>query len=123
VDSRNRCPGGNVCFSEGLGLVPCELWWVQRIFAYSLIVLIGIAALDDRPTVIKTAGPLAIGGALVASYHSYIQLAPPGGTCGISGGCSSVQYQFASVLAIPNLAVIAFVLVEMLTAGAYWNSE
>ena len=98
--------------SLGLGLVPCELCWYQRILMYPLTMILGVAALENRPGVYRTALPLSVLGVGIAGYHSWLQVSGGSGTCSIGGGCSAVQYQFLG-LSVPNLSLIAFVLVSL----------
>jgi disulfide bond formation protein DsbB len=86
---------------------------------YPLVVVLGVAAYEDRIGVWRTALPLSIGGGVVAVYHSYIQRTP-GGSCSLNGGCGSVQYELFGVFSIPNLALVAFSLISVgLVVGAY----
>lgn len=107
---------GSLYFSEVLGLVPCELCWYQRIFMYPLVPILGIAALEENPRVYPTALALVIPGATVAAYHSAIQRVGSG-ACSVGGGCTSIQYELLG-LSIPNLALIAFVLVAATVVAA-----
>jgi disulfide bond formation protein DsbB len=100
---------GSLYFSEVLGLIPCELCWYQRVFMYPLVVVLGIAAIENRPEVHRTALALAVPGAGVAAYHSAIQRLG-GGSCSIGSGCTSIQFELLG-LSIPNMALLAFVLV------------
>jgi disulfide bond formation protein DsbB len=100
---------GSLYFSEVLGLYPCELCWIQRVAMYPLVVVLGVAAYEDRIGVRRTALPLAVGGGAVAAYHSYLQ-SRPAATCS-SGGCGSVQYELLGLLSIPNLSLLAFSLI------------
>jgi len=109
--------GGSLYFSEVLGLYPCELCWIQRIGMYPLGIILGVAAYEDRIGVWRTALPFSVGGSLVAAYHSVIQRTST--TCSIGGGCEGVQYELFGLLSIPNLALIAFVLISVgLVVGA-----
>ncbi|EMA39792.1 disulfide bond formation protein B [Halococcus hamelinensis] len=103
---------GSLYFSLGLGLVPCELCWYQRILMYPLVLVLGVAALENRRRVFLTALPLSALGTVVAAYHSWLQVSDTTGTCSVGGGCSAVQYQVAG-LSIPNLSLIAFVLITL----------
>jgi len=99
---------GSPWFSLGIGLVPCERCWYQRILMYSLVVVLGVAAYEDRPGVWRTALPLTVGGAAIAAYHSYLQVVTV--TCGF-GSCAAVQWRAPLVgLSIPNLSLVAFLL-------------
>jgi disulfide bond formation protein DsbB len=100
---------GSLYFSEVLGLIPCELCWYQRVFMYPLVLVLGIATIENRPEVHRTALALAVPGAGVAAYHSAIQRLG-GGSCSIGSGCTSIQFELLG-LSIPNMALIAFVLV------------
>lgn len=105
--------GGSLYLSLGLGLIPCELCWYQRILMYPLVVVLGVALFKRRASVYHTAFPLAALGAGIAAYHSYIQLYPHASRCTV--GCSTVQYTLFG-LTVPNLSLTAFVLV-LLTMG------
>lgn len=105
---------GSLYFSLGMGLFPCELCWYQRILMYPLVVILGVAAYENRIAIYRTALPLSVLGGGIAAYHSYLQLSPAT-TCSFSGGCGSIQWQIKEVgLTIPNLSLIAFVLVILL---------
>lgn len=100
---------GSLYLSLGLGLVPCELCWYQRILMYPLVVILGVATYERRPRVYLTALPLAALGVAVAAYHSWIQLAASSGLC-TTGGCTAVLLRVVG-LSIPNLSLLAFVLI------------
>lgn len=108
---------GSLYFSEILGLIPCELCWYQRILMYPLVLVVGVAALEDRPGVYRTALPLSVAGAGVAAYHSYVQVAVESTTCTV-GGCGSVQFRLLG-LTIPNLSLVAFVLISLALLVAF----
>ena len=100
---------GSLWFSLGLGLVPCELCWYQRILMYPLVVVLGVAAYEDRAGVWRTVLPLSVGGAAIATYHSYLQAVTI--SCGFGGSCAVVQWRGPLVgFSIPNLSLIAFLL-------------
>ena len=105
---------GSLYFSLGLGLVPCELCWSQRIFMYPLVVVLGVATVERRPGAWRTGLLLSVPGAAVAAYHVALQVSPSiGGTCSVGGGCSAILYpMLGGLLTIPRLSLIAFVLVS-----------
>ena len=109
---------GSLYFSLGLGLTPCTLCWYQRILMYPLVVVVGVATLEDRPGVFRTALPLSVPGAALALYHSYLQVAPaPSTQCSLDQSCVAVQYpMFGGLLTIPRLSLVAFVLVSVVLA-------
>ncbi len=100
---------GSLLLSLGLGLVPCRLCWYQRILMYPLVVVLGVAAIERRAAVAWTALPLTTLGAAIAAYHSWLQATQV--ACGVGAvSCARVQYRVAG-LTVPNLALVAFVLV------------
>ncbi|ELZ94244.1 disulfide bond formation protein DsbB [Haloferax mucosum ATCC BAA-1512] len=108
---------GSLYFSLGLGLTPCDLCWYQRILMYPLVVVLGVAALEDRSGVWKTVLPLSLGGVTLAGYHTYLQVAP-GATCTVGGPCTSIQYpMLGGLLTIPRLSLVAFSLVAVLAVA------
>ncbi|MEZ3117126.1 disulfide bond formation protein B [Halobaculum sp. MBLA0147] len=102
---------GSLYLSEVLGLVPCELCWVQRILMYPLVVVVGVAAVERRPAVARTLLPLSTLGAVVAGYHSYLQATATADTCG-AVSCAAVQYRLLG-LSVPNLSLVAFLLLTL----------
>ncbi|QLH77888.1 disulfide bond formation protein B [Halosimplex rubrum] len=107
---------GSLYFSEGMGLVPCELCWVQRVLMYPLVVVFGVALVERRPGVYRTVLPLSTLGATAAAYHSWLQISA-GGRCAF-GGCAAVQLRVAG-LTIPNLSLVAFVLITTTAAALF----
>lgn len=103
---------GSLALSLVLGLVPCDLCWYQRILMYPLVVVFGVAALEDRRDVWRTGLPLSAGGGVIAAYHSLLQVVPSGSaTCGAGGGCTAVLLpMLGGLLMIPRLSLIAFAL-------------
>jgi len=109
---------GSLTFSLGYGYIPCDLCWYQRILMYPLVVVLGVAAYEDRPGVYRTVLPLALGGSAIAAYHSVLQRTGEG-VCGFGGGCAAIQWQTPVVgLSIPNLSLLAFLLILGSLVGA-----
>ena len=107
---------GSLYLSPRLGLIPCELCWYQRVLMYPLVIVLGVAAVEDRSGVVRTALPLSVLGVAVAAYHSSVHVAVESTTCTV-GGCGFVQYRVAG-LTIPNLSLVAFVLISLVLAVA-----
>lgn len=102
--------GGSLYLSEVMGLHPCPLCWYQRVLMYPLAVVFGVAAYEGRGEVYRTVLPLTLSGVAVAGYHSWLQ-ATSDGTCSFGGGCAAVQYRLEPLgLTVPNLALVAFLL-------------
>jgi disulfide bond formation protein DsbB len=100
---------GSLWFSEGLGLIPCELCWYQRILMYPLVPIAAVALLERRDPR-RTVLALAVPGFLVAAYHNYVQMNPAAGSCTSPVPCSTVQYR-AFGLTIPQMSLAAFGLI------------
>lgn len=65
-------------YSEMLGIVPCGLCWLQRIFLYPLPVLFGVALVKgsraSRTDLADYGIALSAFGGIIALYHHYIQM-------------------------------------------------
>ena len=108
---------GSLYFSLGMGLYPCELCWYQRILMYPLVVVLGVAAVDDRRPH-RTVLPLAVPGVALAAYHSSLQVTTT--ACGLTGPCSAVLFRLPVLgLTIPNLSLVGFLLVTGLVLAAW----
>lgn len=102
---------GSLYFSEVMGLIPCELCWYQRILMYPLVIMLGVGTYENYASVWKMGLPLSVLGTVVATQHTLLQagiLPESADSCGV--GCSGVDWQF-SVLTIPRLSLIAFLLI------------
>jgi disulfide bond formation protein DsbB len=107
---------GSLWFSLGLGLTPCDLCWYQRILMYPLVAVLGVATVERRPAVWRTALPLVSLGLSLAAYHSYLQATVA--QCTVGGPCATVQWQSPLVgLTIPNLSLVAFGLLAVGLVG------
>ena len=107
---------GSLYLSLGLGLTPCRLCWYQRILMYPLVVVLGVAAVENRPGVVRTALPLAVPGGAIAAYHSWLQVSQT--TCGLGAvSCAQIQYRVLG-LTVPNLSLVAFLLATGLVVVA-----
>ncbi len=112
---------GSLYFSEVVGLVPCEFCWYQRILMYPLVVVLGVATVEDRSGVYRTALPLSTLGVGVAAYHTSLQLSP-GVSCGVGGACSAILWEGLFVFTIPRLSLTAFLLLTAIL-GAVWRLD
>lgn len=114
---------GSLWFSRGLGLVPCDLCWYQRILMYPLVIVLGVATVEERSAVSRTVLPLSLLGLCLAAYHSVLQATTT--SCRFGGSCAVVQWQSPVLkLAIPNLSLIAFLLITIaVTASTGVSAE
>jgi hypothetical protein len=65
---------GSLYFSEIAGLTPCKLCWFQRILAYPLVIILGVALIRRDRKVWTYVIPMNILNMLIAAYHYYIQV-------------------------------------------------
>ncbi len=64
---------GSLWFSEHFGWLPCRFCWYQRVFMYSLAVILIIAAVRRDRSVRWYAVPLAGIGILLSSWHMLLE--------------------------------------------------
>ena len=95
---------GSLYLSLGMGLLPCQLCWYQRILMYPIVPIIVYSIVRDIQLFELTLFFSTVG-VIIASYHSYIQRASVDPAC--SNFCASILYQVGP-FTIPNLALIAF---------------
>jgi len=110
---------GSLYLSLGLGLIPCELCWYQRILMYPIIP-ISIYSIYKKQTFAPLILTFSILGMTISYYHSFIQIAPNANVC--STACGAILYTFGP-LSIPNLSAIAFTLITVLTIFAYHQKQ
>ena len=104
---------GSLYFSEIAHYTPCTLCWYQRIAMYPLVLILGIAAWRRDLAVRLYAIPLAVIGAIVATYHYLLEWFPAidTGACTMGIPCSQVWFRQFGFISLPLLALIAFLLV------------
>jgi disulfide bond formation protein DsbB len=109
---------GSLYLSEVVGFVPCLLCWYQRIAMYPLVVLLGVATVRRDAGVWRYALPLAVIGALVATYHVLIQLQPSldTGMCSAGASCTGRYLAVFGFVSIPVMAGGGFLLISILMA-------
>jgi len=99
-------------FSEILNYVPCELCWVQRVFMYPLVFLIGFGLMKKSVKAINYTILLSFIGGLIAIYHNVIQALDSSDFCTIDGaGCLEKFVVGYGYVTIPIMAITSFVLV------------
>jgi disulfide bond formation protein DsbB len=109
---------GSLFYSEVAKYTPCLLCWWQRIFMYPQTLLIAMGIMKNDKNAADYSIGLSAVGAIISTYHYYIQL---GGksffSCaqvGFSSECSerfSLEFGYVS---IPMMALSAFVAIMIL---------
>jgi hypothetical protein len=108
---------GSLYFSEVAGFPPCRLCWVQRFAMYPLVALLAamwIPAL--RTWSRRLALVLAPAGAVVATYHLFVERYPwlESGTCDPAVPCSLVWFERLRFITLPYMALSGFLLIAVL---------
>ena len=119
---------GSLFLSEAALFAPCKLCWLQRIFMYPLVVILGVALYkrslqgfhpyQKREDVAPYALSLAVIGGAIAAYHYYLQINPralaPCSDIGFSVSCSEKFFTYYGYITIPWMALSAFALIILL---------
>lgn len=105
---------GSLYLSEVMHFEPCSLCWVQRIFMYPLVLLLGLAYFRDEAVIAVYTLPLASIGACFSIYHIFVQKFPD--TIGDMAACGAVScigdyLNWFGFITIPMLALTAFILI------------
>lgn len=112
---------GSLFFSEILGWTPCKLCWLQRIFMYSSVFVLGWSLWrSDQPTGLEYAAMLSVPGALIAAYHvglHQFERFMPATACGAGEVSCAASYTFwYGYITIPTMALTGFLAILAL----YW---
>lgn len=102
---------GSLYLSEIMGLIPCMLCWLQRIFMYPLSVILGIAAYRGDDGIAPYSLSLAGIGGSISLYHYLIQKVPAMQQVTLCSGdvpCSDPHFNWLGFITIPFLALVAF---------------
>jgi len=109
---------GSLTYSEILRYDPCKLCWLQRIFMYPQVILLGMALWKKDYKIADYSLALSIIGGLIALYHYLLQLgiAPsiPCSAVGYSTACSKQFVLEYGYITIPMMALSAFIIIALL---------
>lgn len=103
-------------YSEGFGFVPCGLCWLQRVFLYPQVFLLGMALFYKEKVAARYGLMLSIPGLIIALYQHYLQMG--GGefiACPTSGGdCAKrILFEFG-FMTFPLLSATLFLFLIVL---------
>ena len=102
---------------EVMEMAPCVLCWYQRIFMFPLTVVLGMACYsDDRRGAIYGLA-LALGGVMVAGYHTLLIagfVSKAWIPCGSGVSCTEQKLEILNGLQIPWLSLTAFLAITLL---------
>lgn len=114
--------GVSLYMSEVLRWEPCTLCWIQRIFMFPLVIILGIAVYNNDRNIVRYTVPLTIIGGAVSMYHYLLQMVSALKNiqpCHTGVPCHS-RYIEGS-LTIPLLTFITFLLITVLLIVARKN--
>lgn len=107
---------GSLFFSEIRGYEPCELCWIQRIFMYPLVLILGIAYVQKNARIAVTTAIFSVIGGAISLYHYGLQkvsfLSENAPACG-RVSCTGEYINIFGFITIPFLALIAFILIAI----------
>lgn len=117
----------SLVFSEILKYPPCSLCWYQRVFMYSLAIVIptGIVVGDKNKLsayiVVLSAFGLVISGYHSLIYHGIIEEALTLCTADLS--CKTKQFELFGLISIPVMSLLSFVALLGLGIKGSLNEE
>jgi len=115
---------GSLFYSEIAGFTPCKLCWYQRIFMYTLpiLMIIGLLKKDkNNPIYVITLGII---GATISSYHYITQILNNSNVCSIGSVSCLDKIPFSyGYITIPMMALTAFLLIILLNYISKINRE
>jgi disulfide bond formation protein DsbB len=101
-------------YSDVIGYEPCKLCWLQRIFLYPEVILLGLAMWRKEIRLITPyALAVAVVGLPISIYHNLLQLdLVPNIACSASAVSCTKQYVYEfGYITIPLLALTGFLLI------------
>lgn len=116
-------------YSEVAGFEPCYLCWLQRIFMYPQLVLLGLALTRKDLRIVDYSLVLALAGGLVSLYHNYIYYGGasplPCNAFGFGATCLKRYVLEFGYITIPLMAFTSFLLLIsfLLLARSYHGNN
>lgn len=117
---------GSVYAVEGFNLESCYLCWLQRIGIYPLILILGMATLNQCYTIIPYVVPQLFLGCILAVYHIIIQMNPSleiHALCPTGPSCIEKFDIGMGFLTFPMLSVVAYSLIIGCLLYAWYQAQ
>ena len=108
---------GSLVYSEIIGFDPCKLCWIQRIFIYPQVLILGLALWKKTKDAATYCFWLSIIGLIVAAYHYYGQMFNPSALPCVAAGAGSCAVRFFvefGYITIPLMSFSVFGLLSVL---------
>ena len=103
---------GSLFYSNYAGFTPCILCWYQRIFMYSVAILLGLGLIKKDEKIIDYSLTFAVIGLIISIYHNYIYFKGLHATvCTAADSCITPYVTEFGYITIPMMALTAFSLV------------
>lgn len=110
---------GSLYYSEVQDFTPCEYCWYQRIAMYPQALILGIAAFRRDAAIKRYLIPLSVLGALMSSYHYYIERFPEaGGSCSVTVPCNTPWFEQWGFVTLAFMALTGFLAIIALLSVA-----
>lgn len=110
-------------YSEIVGYPPCSLCWLQRIFLYPQVILLGLALWWQDRGIGRYLVWLSLLGVLVALYHYYYQMTGGQGLAclgdGATSGCARRYVYEFGFMTMPLMSAIVFAALAGLAKLSY----
>jgi len=108
----------SLIYSDVIGFEPCKLCWIQRIFLYPQVIILGLAIWKKTKDAATYCLSLSTIGIILAFYHYYGQMFNPGvlPACDVAGNASCAVRFFVQFgyITIPMMSLTAFLLITIL---------
>lgn len=106
----------SLVYSDIIGFPPCTLCYIQRIFLYPQVAVLGILLFKESVLARKIALGLSIIGGIIAVYHYYGQMFDLGAlACDIGADgaslCAQIPFIQFGYITIPMLSLTSFLLI------------
>ena len=107
---------GSLFYSQVAVFVPCELCWMQRIFMYPQVILLGLSLIKKEEHIIDYSLALATVGIAISLYHNMLIYGATSETsCSLSGISCAVKFVIGfDYITIPLMSLTAFAVIILL---------
>lgn len=107
--------GGSLYYSQIAHFTPCELCWLQRIFMYPQIILLGLAWWKKENHIIDYSLAMLVVGTLISLYHNYIYyFTHVAAICSLTSSCTQIYVTGFHYITIPLMALTSFIIIGLL---------
>lgn len=106
-------------YSDYLGILPCGLCWLARVFIYSQVFLFGMAWYKNDRKILDYIILLSGVGLVISLYHQYLQMGYseflPCPAIASTVDCAKPTFMEYGFVTFPLMAVVTFLLAMLLS--------